>query len=515
MTSAKVTQAAGLLPVAAGMNAAHGTAGNADGLFSEIMDRARPDTGAKPELTRKGQETSAPAVKTERGGLRDTPQQADTVKEQPQEQAQTQTPQAEEVQEQPMEEGQDAKEVLDEAVGKVREALKETLGLSDEELSQLMSQLGLLPADLLDPGNMQAIVTAAAGETDMLSVLTNETLYQNVQELTAAVTDIVSEAKTELMADDTKFAELLAQMEEAAPQEEETQALSELVPQTQGPAEETEAQERPDLTLLQPQEAKDAQKEEEGTPQKAEDTADTQRDVQTLTEQTEAQAAQEESSKEQTPEERAEKKSSDTGGQTGKGAQGSAAHENAAHFTQILSRTGTGAGILSEALTEGASGPSYTERADAYRILDQIDAYMRLEAEPEMTEIDLHLQPETLGTLHIHLTAKEGVLTAQFTAENEAVRSALETQVFQLRENLNNQGFKVEAVEVTIASHAFDRSFAENGGDGAAYEEPKKRGPRRLQLDEGAALEDMELTDEERLAAEMMRQNGNTVDYMA
>ena len=60
-----------------------------------------------------------------------------------------------------------------------------------------------------------------------------------------------------------------------------------------------------------------------------------------------------------------------------------------------------------------------------------------------------------------------------------------------------------------------ERSFAENGEDGGQYEEPKKRGTRRIQLNDGVSLDEMDLSDEERIAAEMMEQNGNTVDYMA
>ncbi len=59
------------------------------------------------------------------------------------------------------------------------------------------------------------------------------------------------------------------------------------------------------------------------------------------------------------------------------------------------------------------------------------------------------------------------------------------------------------------------RGVSENGGDNAGYEEPRKRGTRRIQLDDGVSLDEMDLSEEERIAAEMMEQNGNTVDYMA
>ena len=66
------------------------------------------------------------------------------------------------------------------------------------------------------------------------------------------------------------------------------------------------------------------------------------------------------------------------------------------------------------------------------------------------------LNPENLGSVHVTVTAKEGIITAELTATNEAVKKALENQMQILKENFNNQGIKVEAVSVTIESHSFE-----------------------------------------------------------
>ena len=46
-------------------------------------------------------------------------------------------------------------------------------------------------------------------------------------------------------------------------------------------------------------------------------------------------------------------------------------------------------------------------------------------------------------------------------------------------------------------------------------QEPKKKAARRIQLTEDDMLDEMDLSEEDRIAAEIMRQNGNTVDYTA
>ena len=60
------------------------------------------------------------------------------------------------------------------------------------------------------------------------------------------------------------------------------------------------------------------------------------------------------------------------------------------------------------------------------------------------------LNPENLGKVHVAVTAKQGIVTAQLTAQNEQVKAALENQMTALKEQFNNQGVKVEAVEITV-----------------------------------------------------------------
>lgn len=157
------------------------------------------------------------------------------------------------------------------------------------------------------------------------------------------------------------------------------------------------------------------------------------------------------------------------------------------------------------------------ETADTQRIMEQITEYIKIEAKPEMTEMELQLQPETLGTINVRLSSREGAVTAYFTAQNDTVRAAIETQLVQLKDSLNDQGIKVDAVEVTVASHEFERNLQQdrNGEEEGQYKESKRKGIRRIRLDGEESIQEMELSDEERITAEMMEQNGNTVDFTA
>lgn len=468
MTGTGITQTAGLLMGAVGVSAAGSAAGStAGGGFSQIMNRTK-DTAGQLQSSPQNSQTAAARtpVKVDRNTVKDAGNQtAEKTTEQTDTAAET---------------VQNPEEAVEEAVSEVKDAIEEELDITEEELETIMSELGLTQMDLLQPDHVRDIVMAVAGETDDLSILTNEALYQDVQALTETVEEIADSLQTELGVDDAAFADILQQMEPDAGKQA---------------AELTKATEEAEIPVFISGEQAvtddlETQKEDEAGPVNPNE----------LTEVTGE-------AKETAPVEvRAQERSS------GREKENGASQESGSQFLEGWSRTGV------ETLQEGAAVEQVEipfEAARSREVMDQVTEYMKAEVKPDMTELELRLHPETLGTLRIHLTAKEGVVTAQFTAENEAVKTVLEAQAAQLKENLSEQGVKVEAVEVTIASHAFDRNFAENGGDNSQYEQPKRRGTRRIQLDGDVSLDEMELSEEERIAAEMMEQNGNTVDYMA
>lgn len=150
-------------------------------------------------------------------------------------------------------------------------------------------------------------------------------------------------------------------------------------------------------------------------------------------------------------------------------------------------------------------------------IMNQIQNGIRIIQTQDVTQMELQLNPESLGHVRVELAAKEGVITATFTTENEAVKAALESQMVALKQNFEQQGIKVEAVEVTVASHAFEHNLNGDENDAQQQQAPeKKKGTRRISLtDLLNGIEEEDLSDEDRIVAEMMKENGNTVDYTA
>ena len=164
-------------------------------------------------------------------------------------------------------------------------------------------------------------------------------------------------------------------------------------------------------------------------------------------------------------------------------------------------------------MNEVSETVSYTT-FDARNVLDQITEAIKVDVSAETSEINLRLHPESLGTVSVKVSANhEGVLTARFTAQNEGVKAIIESQAIVLKETLEAKGVTVEAVEVMVQSHEFERNLSDQSkGSNNPSEGQKKKGIRRIDLTE--EVTDTE-TPEDTLVREMMAQNGNTIDYTA
>ena len=99
---------------------------------------------------------------------------------------------------------------------------------------------------------------------------------------------------------------------------------------------------------------------------------------------------------------------------------------------------------------------------------------IKITIRPEQTNMELQLNPEHLGRVNLTITEKEGMMTAQFTTQTQIAKEAIESQMAALRESLQNQGIKVEAIEVTVSEFGFERN-EENGQRGNGEPEKKRK----------------------------------------
>ena len=374
----------------------------------------------------------------------------------------------------------EAQKAGEELVGKVAEEL----GVSEEEVLAAMEALGFVMADLLNADNMTELVLTIEGE-DMLALMTDEGLYNSLQNLLTMVSETVDQIgeKMELSPE-----ELEAILEQAkVPEMEEN---PETVPEDGKRPQMPEGQEDYTVTVERNGETVKVSVEVDGSSQ---------------TESTEVTGLKPEAVQEET--------TADSGKGDGSKKEGSSQKENAQEMTHgnmlLESLLNKGGAVKSEAVFENAMAQN---TADTQNIMNQIMDYMRVQVKADMTQMELQLNPASLGTVNINITSKAGVITAQFLTQNETVKAAIESQIVQLKNSFEEQGLKVEAVEVTVASHSFERNLNGDGNGQQQAQDGKKKGNRKVNLN-GPAMEEEPAAEEEEPA--IMGMEGSTVSFTA
>lgn len=401
-------------------------------------------------------------------------------------------------------------QAVEEFAKEVQQEVKELLGVDDAQLEAAMKELGLTYQDLMDPVNLANLVMNLTGEEDQLGLLMNadfQELMQNVEVLSKNLLQ-------ELGMTPQEAAEVFAQLEQNAAQitEEVPQQMQE-VTDTQEDVLKVQQTDDVQITeqksqvtgLTETNAAATESVESDGNVQNVEEPVS--QEVRVENDQT---ASQQEGQQEEAPENSMTTEDDASLLQQNDTTEKSIFTEHTFQQTVQTIRTDN----ITAAPTTAVPHNVVFNTLDVIR---QVSEFTRVMYQGDTTSMEMQLNPENLGKIYVQVTAKEGVVTAHLAVQNEIVKEALENQTIQLRENMNQQGIKVEAVEVTIASHEFERNLEQNQ-QGSAQDEQREqasKSPRRNismnQLDELSGL----MSEEEMLVAKIMRDNGNSVDFTA
>lgn len=142
-------------------------------------------------------------------------------------------------------------------------------------------------------------------------------------------------------------------------------------------------------------------------------------------------------------------------------------------------------------------------------IVDQVVERIKVTLSPDTKSMELQLNPENLGRVNVSVIAKNGEMTASFTVENQLAKEALESQLMVLKENLNEQGIKVDAIEVTVAQQGLSQNDFSNQSQQNFQKKAKNSNHiRKIQKEEE------EVGEAEADSVPIIQENG-TVDFSA
>ena len=389
--------------------------------------------------------------------------------------------------------------VSDEAVEEVEESAKELvqkiadeMDVTPEEVEAAMAVLGLMPVELFDIDNLKQLMLTIAGSEDELTLVTDETLYDNMQNLFTAVEETLESLQEELELSEEELGALVEQIvsrnkeattEAVTIEEDEPVQMQETEPVDEMP--EVNLEGMKDYTVSV---------HKDGETIQVKVTVDDTSGAKSVQEEvTDAPKVEVQSSN--------KTRERDASADSGKG-EGNAFMQN---FEKPVEVTETPAPV--------SAGYQSVQTED---IMNQIMDYMRINLKADAQEMELQLHPASLGTVNVQIAAKDGAVTAHFTTQNEAVRAVIETQLIQLKQQFEEQGIKVDAVEVTVANHEYGQQFSQENSDTAQEQGKSGKSTRRINLDEIDEESDLnEMEESERIAVEMMQANGSTVDFTA
>ena len=401
-------------------------------------------------------------------------------------------------------------QAVEEFAKEVQQEVKELLGVDDAQLEAAMKELGLTYQDLMDPVNLANLVMNLTGEEDQLGLLMNadfQELMQNVEVLSKNLLQELGMTPQEAAEGFAQLEQNAAQITEEVPQQmqEVTDTQADVLKVQQTDDVQITEQKSQVTGLTETNAAATESIESDGNVQNVEEPVS--QEVRVENDQT---ASQQEGQQEEAPENSMTTEDDASLLQQNDTTEKSIFTEHTFQQTVQTIRTDN----ITAAPTTAVPQNVVFNTLDVIR---QVSEFTRVMYQGDTTSMEMQLNPENLGKIYVQVTAKEGVVTAHLAVQNEIVKEALENQTIQLRENMNQQGIKVEAVEVTIASHEFERNLEQNQ-QGSAQDEQREqasKSPRRNismnQLDELSGL----MSEEEMLVAKIMRDNGNSVDFTA
>ena len=398
---------------------------------------------------------------------------------------------------------EESEEVLEQVEEDVVNTICEEYGVSEEEIKNLLDDMGLNVLDLLNPQNLVGFIVELTGVASNEELLMDQNFLQVMENLNHLAEGLMKE----LDVDVEGLQQIVDQMEVVDAEVELPEEVQEVIETlVENPEESLNVE-----TVEHTETVSDVEKVEIAEKVAIEtEIKDVEETVEVKTQET-RQVEGETEQQMETPVEGIDTKETLS---DNKNSEGNAFLNQNSNEAMVTNQTTTN---VSQAVDVPQAQFSSYVSTDTMQIMEQIVQQMRVSVTPDVSSMEMQLNPENLGKVYVQISSEEGVVNAQFHATNEVVKEALETQIATLRENLNQAGVKVDAIEVTIASHEFERNLEQNHQnpekqlEGQDVSSQRRRNISVDSLDELSGI----MTEEETLVAQIMKDNGNSIDYTA
>lgn len=338
----------------------------------------------------------------------------------------------------------------------VIEKISEEFNISAEEVIDGIKKLDLEVVDLFDVKNISKLVVSLSNQKEMSSLLLDDGISGLIKEIFADAVKLSNSLKESFALTDEEFTKLLQKFDEAIKVEDflVNKSMSEI---------------KVDTDLVENEITKEVHVEAKEVNKKVEDSGLNQE---------------------------FDKNSSNSEGK----------HNSNVYYEGISMES-----VMSKLQNVVETNSSIARTGISEAVMNQILDGISANVNSEMTSLELQLNPESLGKVNVTVSAKEGILTAQIVAQTEIAKEAIESQISVLKETFENQGLKVEEVEVTLASKSFDQNLSKESSN----ENGQSKSRRHISKEELDEINGIRTVEEEKVMEEVLKELGTTVSYQA
>ncbi|MDO5519480.1 MAG: flagellar hook-length control protein FliK [bacterium] len=281
--------------------------------------------------------------------------------------------------------------------------LKEELGLTDQEIEDLLAKMGICASQLFDPAVLQQFVLESYGADSVSDALINEQLADSLMKSSSILEEILSSLETEIIK--------LPEVDEA------NSTFEELISDSETTKDSAKASTDSKQSDIQVEIHKDNKTENGST--------------------------------------------FSDGKREGRGDGEFQSTNFVDYFANKVD--------LNSLNTADMAVPEFKQ------IVTNLVEQIKLTINPANTSVELVLNPESLGKVQIVVAEKDGVLTARMNVENQIAKEALESSLQQLKQSFEEQGLKVQKVEVAIGNYSNEYAEHEGNQDEQANQGAKKK----------------------------------------
>ncbi|MCF0129170.1 MAG: flagellar hook-length control protein FliK [Pseudobutyrivibrio sp.] len=400
-------------------------------------------------------------------------------------------------------------EKLEKAGDEIKEVISSELDISKEDIEKAMEVLGLTVMDLVDPANLAMLLNELNGNENPISLVFNDEINSVLKQVTEIINQLT--ADNEISFEEIK--NILEGFEVTEPENFENELMTESESPVEAKSDVLEFAEESVAISKETAINTDVKKDNTESVEKT-DISETYKTVETVVEVEEEMAADNKDDfsdssdnfdgTENTPE-KTDKAFKPAKPEAFK--MQSSFNETAGNVSEVKA--------VFEPLTETVQLPS-GESVRVQELIDQVVEQAKVINTSEKATIEMTLNPEGLGKVFVEVTQKGDEIIAKLHAQNDAVKQALESQMANLKLEVNNSATKITSVEVSVGTHEFERNLEEGQQNRDHQQEDNQSGRNQKRtridlnnLDELTGL----MSEEERLVAQIMKDNGNSLNY--